>query len=174
MDLITLKRSGSYRLGHEMKKCLISYAMGNAYVPPEFDTKEMQNGYVGKFYQFNIELNEKKPEEAAAIRVLKDVHPGYRCAFVKSLFRSNMTYLPLMIFMSGTGISTSKTDVFYKNAVLVKSKETNRKEVSEENLDEKIENNLTVVQENTSDTKPSEDEFEDEFDSLFNSLSSLK
>ncbi len=108
MDLITMKRSESYKLGAEIKKCLLGYARGEAYIPPPFDFDEHEDGYVGRIAQMHIVLSEKKPEEKAAIDLLDGIRPGYRCSFLKNLFRSSCPYLPLMAFADGNGYQTSK------------------------------------------------------------------
>jgi len=165
MDLIALKRLDSYKLGAEMKKCLVAYASGTVYTPPEFNFKASPKGYVGKFYQFNIELNDKKPEEAAAIEVLNSVRDGYRCAFLKALFRSNALYLPLMIYADDDEVFTSKREAFYQSLKNTKEKEEAKEEPILQDEEEEIppptpKKEVRVVDES-------------EFDALFNGLSSL-
>ena len=185
MDLIALKRTESYRLGTEMKRCLIAYATGAIYTPPNIDSHEVPEGYVGKTYQMHIELNPKKEEERAAISVLEGIHPGYRCAFIKALFRSNCVYLPLLIF-SDNKIVTSKLDAFYKMTKNMNESqpEVNVREIGQEKEErkEELENKKEVESEpliseptiQTSNDELSEDtNSEDDFDTLFGSFSSL-
>ena len=129
MDLIALKRSESYKLGTEIKRCLIAYAAGEEYIPPEFSFSDNKDGYVGKYYQMHIELNPKKLEEKNAIDILSQIKPGYRCVFLKTLFRSSCPYLPLLVFAEDNGIATSKLEAYIqknerKNAPKEDSDET--------------------------------------------------
>ncbi len=182
MDLIILKQSDTYRLVHEMKCCLIAYANGKVYRPPEFDFNEAYSGYIGRMYQTHIELNPKKEEEKAAIDVLKEIRPGYRCAFIKTLFRSNCVYLPLLVFAEDSKLITSRADSFYKITKSMNQIGTNKSEktieTKEEQENETIIDPVTIPEikgkEKTSeDIESKEESNTDEFDSLFNSLSSL-
>ena len=186
MDLIALKRSESYKLGTEMKRCLIAYANGSVYTPPEFDFKQEPGGYVGKSYQMHIELNSKKPEEAEAIKMLQEIRAGYRCAFVKTLFRSNCIFLPLLVFSDSNGLVTSKAESFYNfmrqatsNHAAISTVETNNKREEEESKDleptiesEKVQSEPVVMNQPANDTNQTDGGTE-EFDSLFASLSTL-
>ena len=98
MDLIALSSSDSYNLGDELKKCIISYAKGEAYTPSEFDANEELKVDLSKQHQLNMTLAEKNPEEAAAIGILENIRPGYQCAFIKALFRNNSVSLPLSAY----------------------------------------------------------------------------
>ncbi len=184
MDLIILKKTESYRLAIEMKQCLIAYATGSAYTPPEFDFDEAPDGYIGKNYQMHIELNPKKQEEKAAIDVLKEIRPGYRCAFIKTLFRSNCVYLPLLVFADNSALITSRADLFYKmtkdmnKSAVTETKETKDSETPKKEQEikgkEKAGNiNIEETDSNESEKNETEPVDTSEFDSLFNSLSSL-
>lgn len=142
MDLMVMYLSEGYKLGSELKKCLIAFAKGEVYIPSEFvfdpngatakrfDIKDAKNGkYVKTRYSIPIILNPNKEDEAAAINVLKQVRKGYRCSFIKMLFRNNIITLPLMACINDNGIITKKEtfDDVYKKETL-KSTTINRKE----------------------------------------------
>lgn len=171
MDLITLKRDETYHLGIEMKQCLVAYANGYKYIAPKIDTDELPGGYVSKSYQMHIELNPKKPEEEVAINVLKNIRPGYRCAFVKTLFRSSSIYLPLFVFSEDSDIITSRNESFYRftqdmnkniESDEIESKDTI--ELRKENEDKESKKGKSTETNNVD---------ADEFDALFDNLNSL-
>ena len=186
MDLIALKQSDTYKLGIEMKKCLISYAKGDVYTPPMFDSDENVSGYIGKMYQMHLELNPKKPDEKEAIEMLQNIRPGYRCAFIKTLFRNNCLYTPLLVFSNNESISVSRNDAFYQMTKSMKQQlntktvhdtdcstetsatlDTKNEEREEEPKNEVHEN---IEPESIPETNTNES---DDFDAMFDSFSSL-
>jgi len=167
-----------------MKRCLIAYANGHVYTPPEFDFNESPKGYVGKSYQMHIELNSNKPEEAEAIKMLQEIRAGYRCAFVKTLFRSNCIYLPLLVFSDTNGLVTSKAESFYNfmkqtasSVAALKDETIDRKEevskATEPAIEQQPMDPEPIVVEQPVNTAASPDSGTDDFDSLFESLSAL-
>lgn len=121
LDLCSLYTIKSYHLGREFKRCLIAYAIMEPYIAPEFDTKDMEPEYIPLRQVININLNPNKPEEAAAIDVLEHIRPGFRCSFIKALFRTNMPYLPLLAYQDDFGFITSKNN---KTAARINSIQT--------------------------------------------------
>ncbi len=110
LDLIALYRNKKYHIGREMKKCLIAYAKGEMYVPPEVSMDDVISGYVPTYYVIHIELNDKKPDEAAAIELIKHIKNGYKCSFMKALFRSSILYLPLLAYSDDSGFITKRAN----------------------------------------------------------------
>lgn len=110
MDLVLLYRIKAYHLGREMKRCLVAYANMKPYMPPEFDMNDATKGYVPTSCVIHINLNPNKPEEAAAIELLKQTRENYRCSFIKALFRSSVPYLPLLAFADDSGFITKKAN----------------------------------------------------------------
>lgn len=171
MDLITLKRDETYHLGIEMKQCLVAYANGYKYIAPRIDTDELPGGYVSKSYQMHIELNPKKPEEKVAIDILKNIRSGYRCAFIKTLFRSSSIYLPLFVFSENSDIITSKDESFYRFVQDV-NKKTGSNEIESKDIIELRKENEDKESEKGESTETNNTNT-DEFDALFDNLNSL-
>ena len=108
MDLFSIYRNKSYHIGREMKKCLIAYAKMEPYCPPEFNMDDATTGYVPTSCIIHIDLNPNKPDEAVAIDLLKHIKYGYRCSFIKALFRSALPYLPLLAYSDDSGFITKR------------------------------------------------------------------
>lgn len=110
MDLFSIYRTKSYHIGREMKRCLIAYAKMEPYTPPEFNMDDIVEGYIPTSRIIHIELNPKKVDEAAAIELLNHIRRGYRCSFIKALFRSSLSYLPLLAYSDDSGFVTKRAN----------------------------------------------------------------
>ncbi len=135
LDLIALKKTEGYQLGREMKRCLISYAKGELYVPPDIKFEEQENLYVEKCCQMNIKLSPQHPEEFSVIMLLNSIRPGYRCSFIKALFRNCATCLPLMAYADGNGYVTTRGDSDAKVAMAILSRKPKPKAETREEPD---------------------------------------
>jgi hypothetical protein len=95
LDLVTLACDKDFRFNRELKRVLIANANGTAYVPkpmPDiFDTE----GYVPRVLRVQFSLSPDKPDEANAIALLMDIKTGYRCSFLKAIFRNEYLDLPV-------------------------------------------------------------------------------
>lgn len=138
IDLMVMYLSDEYKLGAELKKCLVAYANGRLYVPPAFELSEADGAcfmdkknpkYIRTRYTLPIALNPYNEEEAAAIEILKQVRSGYRCSFIKMLFRNNSKNLPLLSCIKDNGIVTSKVAAAVTQ---IKEEETTKIEGKEE------------------------------------------
>ena len=110
MDLFSIYRTKSYHIGREMKRCLIAYAKMEPYTPPEFNMDDVVVGYIPTSRIIHIELNPNKIDEAAAIELLNHIRRGYRCSFIKALFRSSLAYLPLLAYSDDSGFVTKRAN----------------------------------------------------------------
>lgn len=110
MDLIHMYRQDSFRFASEMKKVLISYVNGQIYSPviPE---GEPSGGYIPKYHQTHFLLNDKDPKQKEAIDLLYSLKKGMRNSFLKALFRSCLSYLPLDSFVDGDGMVMRKATI---------------------------------------------------------------
>ncbi|MBR5356286.1 MAG: hypothetical protein IK121_05140, partial [Lachnospiraceae bacterium] len=82
-------------------------------------------GYMPKSACFHIKFNENKESEKEAVKLLKCIKPGYRCSFVKALFRNSSAYLPMVAYTNGSDFKMSKLKAYVvtdisKNEELVK------------------------------------------------------
>lgn len=189
MDLIALYRTDDYKFARELKKVLVSYANGEVYEPKTLDATKFNEAYVPTSVTFHISLNEAKEEEKQALILLSGVKYGYRNSFLKALFRSSITYLPLVAFAKDSGFIT-KRGVFLN---VRKQSETIAKPDTDIIPDAKINTETQILpvqankdehgifeneQLNSQNSVPetdSEQEIvnEDEFSDLFNQMSML-
>lgn len=140
MDLICLYRIKSFHLGRELKRSLVSYANESPY-EVEMPQQDPEEGYVPTSSLLHIVLDDEKPEEAEAIKLLDDIKNGYRCSFIKSVFRGKAPYLPLIAFANGNGFVMKKDDTsatirkMQRTAIKNKTVVDDSKKVSQKNVD---------------------------------------
>lgn len=115
MDLMSLYRNKSYHLAKEIKKALVAYATGAHYNPKEIDFNNKIEGYVPTSVMFHINLSETNPLDQEVIDLLTHIKNGYRCSFIKAVFRSSCLYLPLLAYSDDSGFIMKKTSVFMEN-----------------------------------------------------------
>ena len=97
MDLMTLAFDKSFHLGREMKRALVAVANKEAYNGTTSDYLGTDtSGYVPKSIREQISLNPADPREKRAIDLLSEIKHGYRCSFIKALFRQSVLFTPLV------------------------------------------------------------------------------
>jgi len=148
MDLIVLQRSNNYKLSTEIKKCLTAFARGEVYQAPSLAEEDMPTGYTAKSYQLHLDLNSKNEDEKKVINILAEIKSGFRCAFIKALFRNNCVNLPLLAYGIDNELVTSRQDMLaktvsqistsiYENLVANDNKDL-ATETKEKNVDEEL------------------------------------
>ena len=108
MDLVTLACDKDFGLGREMKRVLLSAANETPLVPKEIPDISFTEGYVPRMIRVQFSLSPKKPEEAKAFQLLSKVKRGYRCSFLKALFRNQYITLPLSEYLITSGFVLRK------------------------------------------------------------------
>lgn len=112
MDLMSIYRNKSYHLAKEFKKALVAYATGSHYTPPEVDFENEITGYVPTSAVLHVNLSEANEADRKAIELLSHIKHGYRCSFIKAVFRSSCVYLPLLAYSDESGfVMSSKIKV---------------------------------------------------------------
>ena len=97
MDLMTLAFDKSFHLGREMKRALVAVANKESYNGTTSDYLGTDtSGYVPKSIREQISLNPADPREKKAIDLLSEIKHGYRCSFIKALFRQSVLFTPLV------------------------------------------------------------------------------
>ena len=97
MDLMTLAFDKSFHLGREMKRALVAVANKESYNGTTSDYLGTDtSGYVPKSIREQISLNPADPREKRAIDLLSEIKHGYRCSFIKALFRQSVLFTPLV------------------------------------------------------------------------------
>lgn len=148
MDLMSIYRNKSYHIAKEIKKALIAYASEKEYVPQEVCIADEAEGYVPTSVVVHISLSEKKEDERKALELLSHIKYGYRCSFIKAVFRSFLPYLPLLAYSDDSGFvmarakspvkvamdSFNKTENIAKTKIEVVDPESELKERTEEEL----------------------------------------
>jgi len=116
MDLIALCKTNGYQFGRELKRVLVAYANEEMYEPKTVDVVKFEATYVPTSLMFRVSLDERNEKEAKAIQLLTGIKNGYRNSFLKALFRSSMTFLPLVAFSKDNGfvMKRSGLDEFQK------------------------------------------------------------
>lgn len=185
LDLIALYRSKGFNFARELKKALIAYANGYEYVAPSFED-DFSKGYVATSVTFHISLSESNPEQKKALDLLEDVRYGYRNSFVKAVFRSYLSPLPLSAFSKENGLITRRgiPSSVIKEESTNEIKENNKTFASEEKksihtdtsiyTDDTQKNDVVddvIAQNNTNDT--SVDTSVEDMSSLMASLGAL-
>lgn len=110
MDLIHLYRIPGFSFQKEMKQALVNFAEGQAYsiqIPEE----EPETGYVPSCVRVHFLLDKTKPQEKKALDILNEIKTGYRNSFLKSVFRANLSYIPLDSFAEGDGLRMRKRNI---------------------------------------------------------------
>lgn len=108
MDLVTLACDKDFGLGREMKRVLLSAANETPLAPKEIPDISFTEGYVPRLIRVQFSLSPKKPEEAKAFQLLSKVKRGYRCSFLKALFRNQYMTLPLSEYLITSGFVLKK------------------------------------------------------------------
>lgn len=110
LDLMTLYYNERIQLGRLMKKVLLNY-VSETEKPMllDFEEPESTNGYIPKCVRIHINLSESNEADRRVIALLKEIKPGYKCAFVKALFRNTCTYLPMVAYTEGSDFAMRKT-----------------------------------------------------------------
>lgn len=108
MDLVTLACDKDFCLGREMKRVLLSAANETAFVPKEIPDISFTEGYVPRLIRVQFSLNPKNPKEAKAFQLLSKIKRGYRCSFLKALFRNQYLTLPLSEYFVTSGFVLRK------------------------------------------------------------------
>lgn len=112
MDLMTLAFDKSFHLGREMKRALVAVANKESYNGTTSDYLGTDtSGYVPKSIREQISLNPADPREKRAIDLLSEIKHGYRCSFIKALFRQSVLFTPLV------GYTTSSNFAMRHNAL---------------------------------------------------------
>lgn len=170
MDLIALFRANDYKFAREMKQVLVAFANGEVYEPKVLEVEDFDPGYIPTSVTFHIALNPNKERESAAIRLLRGVKMGYRNSFLKALFRTSITVLPLMAFAIDNGLVTKKDtfESFHRSRMdaakhlVAKEPVTKAVEsetiVAKESVTEMIESEIIVTKEVTTEKVVTKDE----------------
>lgn len=108
MDLITLFFDENVRLCKLMKRTLVNYVNGDDVEMLSFDEPSKTEGYVPKCIRMHIRLNEANEREKAVIDFLASMKPGFRCSFIKALFRNSCAYIPMVGYTTGSEFLTRK------------------------------------------------------------------
>ena len=108
MDLMSIHRNKAYHLAREMKRALVAYANNEDYTAPEVNFENEIDGYVPTSVVLHISLDEKKEADQKAIALLDHIRKGYRCSFIKALFRSSCLYLPLLAYADNSGFKMKR------------------------------------------------------------------
>lgn len=137
MDLMSIYRNKSYHIAKEIKKALIAYANDAVYVPTEVDVNNEIDGYVPTSAIVHITLSEKKDDERKALELLSHIKYGYRCSFIKAVFRSSLPYLPLLAYSDNSGFVMAKSKAPIRVA-MDSFNDANTKEEALEPLNEAI------------------------------------
>lgn len=95
LDLVTLACDKDFHFNRELKRVLIANANGTAYVPKPMSDIFDTEGYVPRVLRVQFSLSPDKPDEANAIALLMDIKTGYRCSFLKAIFRNEYLDLPV-------------------------------------------------------------------------------
>ena len=135
LDLIGLCKTDRSLFRRELKNALLAYVTGQPYQiiwPADI----MPEGYVSKVTSMHIVLKESDPAEKAAIDMLSTLKKGMRNSFLKALFRSYLSSIPLSSYTAGDSLILTKEEAV---ADIVK------------NIDEK-ERNTTKIQDVSTDT----------------------
>lgn len=120
MDLVTLACDKDFGLGREMKRVLLSAANETPLAPKEIPDISFTEGYVPRLIRVQFSLSPKKPEEAKAFQLLSKVKRGYRCSFLKALFRNQYMTLPLSEYLITSGFVLRK-----EQKLMIQDSETN-------------------------------------------------
>ena len=128
MDLMSIYRNKAYHIAKEFKKTLVAYANGKIYVPPEIDFDNEIEGYVPTSAMIHINLSETNEADAAAIELLKHIKNGYRCSFIKAVFRSSCVYLPLLAYSDDSGFVMAKERIVVKDTLAEKIEAAKKEE----------------------------------------------
>lgn len=110
LDLMTLYYNERIQLGRLMKKVLLNY-VSETEKPMllDFEEPESTNGYIPKCVRIHINLSESNEADRRVIALLKEIKPGYKCAFIKALFRNTCTYLPMIAYTEGSDFAMRKS-----------------------------------------------------------------
>lgn len=135
MDLISLYKNKTYHIAKEMKRVLVAYAANETYLPASADAAKFLDGYIPTSIVVHITLSEKNKAEAQALELLKHVKMGYRCSFIKAVFRSACAYLPLLAYSASSGFVMARP----KSPILVAMDSFDVKEAESE--DDKLTDN---------------------------------
>ena len=114
MDLMTLFYDNSYHLVKEMKRAVIAFANETPYTPAVPTGALDTSGYIPKSVRITMYFNDS-PKEQKAVELLRQCKPGYRCAFIKALFRNMNGILPLTGYTKESGFLMRKTYSVVKN-----------------------------------------------------------
>lgn len=110
LDLMTLYYNERIQLGRLMKKVLLNYVSETEKpVVLDFEEPESTNGYIPKCVRIHINLSESNEADRRVIALLKEIKPGYKCAFIKALFRNTCTYLPMVAYTEGSDFAMRKS-----------------------------------------------------------------
>lgn len=146
LDLIALYRSKGFNFARELKKALIAYANGYEYVAPSFED-DFSKGYVATSVTFHISLSESNPEQKKVLDLLEDVRYGYRNSFVKAVFRSYLSPLPLSAFSKENGLITRRG--IPSSVIKEERKEESSNEIKENNKAFASEEKVSIHTDNT-------------------------
>ena len=108
MDLLTLFFNKEIHLCRLMKRTLVNYINDENIALYDFEDPSVTEGYVPKCVRLHIHLNEKNERERKVCEFLKELKSGYRCSFVKALFRNSCTYLPMVGYTKNSSFSLRK------------------------------------------------------------------
>ena len=176
MDLITLFYNDSIHLCKLMKKVLVNYTNGDEVPAMEFDEPASTEGYIPKCIRMHIRLNENNVREKAAIDLLQSMKSGYRCSFLKALFRNSCAYLPMIGYTSGSAFLMRKlkseivTPVKTENAIV---EETVTKETVKDSPKEDPKPVITKEDPVIIGSEQNSNESTDSLDALFQSFNQL-
>lgn len=108
MDLITLFCNPDIHLCRLMKRALVNYVNGDEVEALSFDEPSVTEGYIPKCVRMHIRLNEGNARENAVIQLLQSMKPGFRCSFIKALFRNSCAYIPMIGYTTGSSFQMRK------------------------------------------------------------------
>lgn len=110
LDLITLYYNEKIQLGRLIKKVLLNYVSEtDEPMVLNFEEPESTTGYIPKCVRIHINLNESNEADNKVIALLKEIKPGYKCSFIKALFRNTCAYLPMVAYTTGSDFAMRKT-----------------------------------------------------------------
>lgn len=172
MDLVTLYYNKSIHLCRLMKKVLVDYVNGDIIEGLEFEEPSTTEGYVPKCIRLHIHLNENNPREKAVCDLLQSMKQGYRCSFVKALFRNACTYLPMVGYTAGSAFLMQKIKSMPKVAEPVDIKPAEKPSTAEPEFKDNKESVPEPVVEEVKESEPVKESTES-LDDLFKSFDKI-
>ncbi len=166
MDLLTIFYGNhDIQFGRLLKKTIIAYV--NDLPMPNLDFKEPADtsGYVPKSVCLHLTFSENKPLEKPVCDLLSQMKSGYRCSFIKALFRNCCAYLPMAGYTNGSKFQMARK----RCAISIAGESINTSKLTEDKTDDSVkqkesigatESNDSVATPIKTESKPNKIKFE--------------